>query len=28
MSETLIALGLIFSELSVLAFGGGNTILP
>lgn len=28
MSETLIALALIFSELSVLAFGGGNTILP
>ncbi|WP_050480048.1 chromate transporter [Herbaspirillum rhizosphaerae] len=28
MSETLISLALIFSELSVLAFGGGNTILP
>jgi len=28
MSQTLIALALIFSELSVLAFGGGNTILP
>ncbi len=28
MIQTLIALGLIFSELSVLAFGGGNTILP
>ena len=28
MTQTLIALGLIFSELSVLAFGGGNTILP
>jgi chromate transporter len=25
---TLIALGLIFAQLSVLAFGGGNTILP
>jgi len=28
MIQTLISLGLIFSELSVLAFGGGNTILP
>jgi chromate transporter len=28
MSQTLIALAMIFSELSVLAFGGGNTILP
>ena len=28
MIQTLIALALIFSELSVLAFGGGNTILP
>ena len=28
MIHTLIALGLIFAELSVLAFGGGNTILP
>jgi len=28
MIQTLIALGLIFSELSLLAFGGGNTILP
>lgn len=28
MSQTLISLALIFSELSVLAFGGGNTILP
>jgi len=25
---TLIALGLIFGQLSLLAFGGGNTILP
>jgi len=25
---TLIALGLLFAQLSVLAFGGGNTILP
>ena len=28
MSNTLISLGLIFSQLSVLAFGGGATILP
>ncbi|WGS21809.1 MULTISPECIES: chromate transporter [unclassified Bradyrhizobium] len=28
MSGTLIALALIFAELSLLAFGGGNTILP
>ncbi len=28
MIHTLIALALIFAELSVLAFGGGNTILP
>jgi chromate transporter len=28
MIHTLIALALIFSQLSVLAFGGGNTILP
>src|SRR5450830_93921 len=28
MSQTLIALAMIFSELSLLAFGGGNTILP
>ncbi len=28
MTQTLIALALIFAELSVLAFGGGNTILP
>lgn len=28
MIQTLIALALIFSQLSVLAFGGGNTILP
>lgn len=28
MSDTLISLGLIFSQLSVLAFGGGATILP
>ena len=28
MTETLLALFLIFSELSLLAFGGGNTILP
>ncbi|MDF0604781.1 chromate transporter [Neisseriaceae bacterium TC5R-5] len=28
MIQTLLALALIFSELSLLAFGGGNTILP
>ncbi|MEO1758113.1 chromate transporter, partial [Paraburkholderia caribensis] len=28
MMETLIALAVIFSQLSLLAFGGGNTILP
>ncbi|MDE1182106.1 chromate transporter [Paraburkholderia sp.] len=28
MKETLIALAQIFSQLSLLAFGGGNTILP
>lgn len=28
MTATLVALAMIFSELSVLAFGGGNTILP
>lgn len=28
MSETLAALALIFSQLSLVAFGGGNTILP
>jgi chromate transporter len=28
MSSTLIALGVIFTQLSLLAFGGGNTILP
>ncbi|HZQ01752.1 MAG TPA: chromate transporter [Reyranella sp.] len=28
MSDTLIALGLIFSQLSLVAFGGGNTTLP
>jgi len=28
MSQTLISLAIIFSQLSVLAFGGGNTILP
>ncbi|MBN3757584.1 chromate transporter [Paraburkholderia sp. Tr-20389] len=28
MIETLIALAVIFSQLSLLAFGGGNTILP
>src|SRR5580693_9338816 len=28
MSATLISLAAIFSELSLLAFGGGNTILP
>lgn len=28
MNETLAALALIFSQLSLVAFGGGNTILP
>jgi len=28
MTGTLITLALIFAELSLLAFGGGNTILP
>jgi len=28
MNDTLIALASIFSQLSLLAFGGGNTILP
>jgi chromate transporter len=28
MSDTLAALAGIFSELSLLAFGGGNTVLP
>ena len=28
MTGTLISLALIFTQLSVLAFGGGNTILP
>ncbi len=28
MSATLVTLALIFGELSLLAFGGGNTILP
>lgn len=28
MSTTLLALAAIFSQLSLLAFGGGNTILP
>ncbi len=28
MASTLLALALIFTELSLLAFGGGNTILP
>ena len=28
MTDTLIALAAIFSHLSLLAFGGGNTILP
>jgi chromate transporter len=28
MTATLISLALIFSQLSLLAFGGGNTILP
>ncbi|KVW41726.1 chromate transporter [Burkholderia ubonensis] len=28
MNDTLLALATIFSQLSLLAFGGGNTILP
>jgi chromate transporter len=28
MIQTLIALALLFSQLSLLSFGGGNTILP
>ncbi|HEY4165167.1 MAG TPA: chromate transporter, partial [Reyranella sp.] len=28
MSETLAALALIFAQLSLIAFGGGNTTLP
>jgi chromate transporter len=28
MNETLFALALIFTQLSLLAFGGGNTVLP
>lgn len=28
MNDTLVALAAIFSQLSLLAFGGGNTILP
>ncbi len=28
MNDTLLALASIFSQLSLLAFGGGNTILP
>jgi chromate transporter len=28
MNDTLVALATIFSQLSLLAFGGGNTILP
>jgi chromate transporter len=28
MSETLVALALIFAQLSLVAFGGGNTTLP
>ena len=28
MSETLVALAVIFTQLSVIAFGGGNTTLP
>ena len=28
MSETLTALALIFAQLSLIAFGGGNTTLP
>ena len=28
MNPTLVALALIFSQLSLVAFGGGNTVLP
>ena len=28
MTALLVSLGLIFAELSVLAFGGGNSVLP
>ena len=28
MNQTLVALALIFAQLSVIAFGGGNTTLP
>jgi chromate transporter len=28
MTSTLVALAIIFTQLSLLAFGGGNTILP
>jgi chromate transporter len=28
MTDTLISLAIIFCQLSLLAFGGGNTILP
>jgi chromate transporter len=28
MTDTLVSLAIIFSQLSLLAFGGGNTILP
>ena len=28
MNDTLVAIATIFSQLSLLAFGGGNTILP
>jgi chromate transporter len=28
MNDTLVSLATIFSQLSLLAFGGGNTILP
>jgi chromate transporter len=28
MNPTLVALALLFAELSLLAFGGGNTVLP
>jgi chromate transporter len=28
MNETLISLGLLYGQLSLIAFGGGNTILP
>jgi chromate transporter len=28
MNQTLVALALLFTQLSLLAFGGGNTVLP